>query len=111
MTAKFRLSAFGDEISADLAEQLQTLIGLNVHGLDLRGAWGKNVAKMDDEDVARVKRICGETGVKIACLGSPVGKSPLGEPANFELGNLTRLMAIGKTLGTPLIRIFFVLPA
>lgn len=110
MTATFRLSAFGDEISADLAEQLQTLTGLNVHGLDLRGAWGKNVAKMDDEDVARVKQVCAEYGVSIACLGSPVGKSPLMEPISYELGNLTRLMVIGKALGTNRIRIFSFYP-
>ena len=74
MSATFRLSAFGDEISADLAEQLKTLVSLNVRGLDLRSAWGKNVAKMEDEDVAQVKQVCAEYGVKIACLGSP---SPL----------------------------------
>lgn len=110
MTATFQLSAFGDEISADLAEQLQTLTGLNVHGLDLRGAWGKNVLKMDDNDVARVKQVCGQYGVRIACLGSPVGKSPLEEPISFEIGNVTRLMEIGKALGTRLIRIFSFYP-
>ncbi len=110
MTATFRLSAFGDEISADLAEQLQTLTGLGVYGLDLRGAWGKNVAKMDDEDVARVKQVCAEYGVTIACLGSPVGKSPLLEPLSYELGNLARLMEIGKALGTNRIRIFSFYP-
>lgn len=110
MTATFRLSAFGDEISADLAEQLQTLTGLNVHGLDLRGAWGKNVVKMDDEDIARVKQVCNEYGVTIACLGSPVGKSPLVEPLSFELGNVTRLMAIGNALNTRYIRIFSFYP-
>jgi sugar phosphate isomerase/epimerase len=111
MTATFRLSAFGDEISNDLAEQLQVLVGLNVRGLDLRGAWGKNVAKMSDEDVARVKQVCGEFGVKIACLGSPVGKSPLAEPLDMEKANLTRLMAIGNALGTRFIRIFSFYPA
>jgi sugar phosphate isomerase/epimerase len=110
MTATFRLSAFGDEISADLAEQLKTLTGLNVHGLDLRGAWGKNVSKMDDEDVARVKRVCSEYGVKIACLGSPVGKSSLSAPAEMEKTNLTCLMKIGRALGTRYIRVFSFYP-
>ena len=111
MTATFRLSAFGDEISADLAEQLKTLVGLNVRGLDLREAWGKNVAKMEDDDVARVKQICEGYGVKVACLGSPVGKSPLAMEIDFEKGNLTRLMAIGNMLDTRFIRIFSFYPA
>ena len=111
MTATFRLSAFGDEIDADLAEQLKILVGLNVRGLDLRGAWGKNVAKMEDDDVARVRQVCASSGVRVACLGSPVGKSPLAEPIDFEKGNLARLMAIGKMLDTRFIRIFSFYPA
>jgi sugar phosphate isomerase/epimerase len=111
MTATFRLSAFGDEISSDLAEQLQILVGLNVRGLDLRGAWSKNVAWMSDEDVAQVKQVCAQYGVKIACLGSPLGKSPLAEPLDVERANLTRLMAIGNALDTRYIRIFSFYPA
>ena len=111
MSATFRLSAFGDEIAADLAEQLRTLVGLNVRGLDLRGAWGKNVARMEDEDVARVKQVCAGYDVKVACLGSPVGKSPLAETIDFEKGNLTRLMAIGNMLDARFIRIFSFYPA
>ena len=111
MSATFRLSAFGDEIAADLAEQLRTLVGLNVRGLDLRGAWGKNVARMEDEDVARVKQVCAGYNVKVACLGSPVGKSPLAETIDFEKGNLTRLMAIGNMLDARFIRIFSFYPA
>jgi sugar phosphate isomerase/epimerase len=110
MTATFRLSAFGDEISNDLAEQLQVLVGLNVRGLDLRSAWGKNVSRMEDEDVNHVKQVCADYGVKIACLGSPLGKSPLVNPLDAEKANLTRLMEIGSALGTRLIRIFSFYP-
>jgi len=110
MTATFRLSAFGDEIAADLDEQLAVLTSLNVRGLDLRGAWGKNVARMADEDVARVRKMCDAYGVKIACLGSPLGKSPLVEPLDMEKANLTRLMATGNALGTRYIRIFSFYP-
>jgi sugar phosphate isomerase/epimerase len=110
MTASFRLSAFGDEIAIDLAEQLKTLTDLNVRGLDLRSAWGKNVARLEDEDVARVKQVCAEFGVKIACLGSPLGKSPLAAPLEMEKNNLARLMAIGKMLDTRFIRIFSFYP-
>jgi len=110
MPATFRLSAFGDEIDADLDLQLKTLVGLNVRSLDLRGAWGKNVAKMDDDDVARVKQTLAAHHVKVACLGSPVGKSPLVAPIDYEKGNLTRLMAIGEQLETRYIRVFSFYP-
>lgn len=110
MTASFRLSAFGDEITADLGEQLKVLLGLNVRGLDLRSAWGTNVSKMDDEDVARVKQVCASYGIRIACLASPLGKSPLAAPLEMEKANLVRLMAIGKMLDTRYIRIFSFYP-
>lgn len=35
------LSAFGDEISADLAEQLETLTKYGIHHLEIRSVWGK----------------------------------------------------------------------
>jgi len=110
MSARFQLSAFGDEISDDLDEQLQTLVSLKIHSLDLRGAWGVNVAMMSDAEVARVRQVCGKYGVRIACLGSPVGKSPLSGPAEPEKAKLARLMAIGKTLGTRYIRVFSFYP-
>lgn len=110
MTATFRLSAFGDEICVDLAEQLETLVSLNVHCLDLRAAWGKSIIKMDDEDVVQVKQTCAKYGVQVACLASPVGKSPLIAPLDMEIANLTRLMAIGQTLAVRYIRMFSFYP-
>jgi len=110
MTAQFHLSAFGDEIGNDLAEQLTVLAGLNVRMLDLRSAWGINVAKMTDEDVARVRSLSAEHGVKIACLGSPLGKSPLVAAPEAEIANLKRLMVVAKMLDTRYIRIFSFYP-
>ena len=39
-TASFTISAFGDEIAADLESQLQTLNELKIPCLELRAAWG-----------------------------------------------------------------------
>jgi hypothetical protein len=38
-----RLSAFADEISADLNEQIEVLHSERIHFIDLRGVWGINV--------------------------------------------------------------------
>jgi hypothetical protein len=61
MTATFTISAFGDEIAPDLAEQLTTLNALEIGGLDLRGAWGKNVVRMEDDDLAQVVKLYDST--------------------------------------------------
>jgi sugar phosphate isomerase/epimerase len=109
-SAVFTLSAFGDEISGDLDEQLSVLNGLNVGYLDLRGAWGKNVLHMEGDDLAQVVRVCAEHKVKVACLGSPIGKSPILEPIEYELGNLRKIMHVGDVVGCRNVRVFSFYP-
>jgi len=110
MTATFKLSAFGDEISNDLAEQLQTLTALRISQLDLRAAWGKNVTIMDEGDVSRIRKMCRTYSVTVSCLASPVGKTPLVDPIQVEQGRLERLIAIGNSLDTHFVRIFSFYP-
>jgi sugar phosphate isomerase/epimerase len=110
MTSAFFLSAFGDEISTDLTEQLGVLTSLNIHGLDLRAALGKNVALLEGDDLLLVKNLCAQFGVQVACLGSPVGKSPLEEPIAFEQQRLEHMIGVGNALGTRRVRIFSFYP-
>ena len=65
---------------------------------------------MSDDEVAKVKQVLGNYGVSVSCLGSPVGKSPLVDPIENELNNLSRLFKIGETLDTRNIRIFSFYP-
>lgn len=110
MTATFTISAFGDEIAPDLDEQLTTLNALEIGCLDLRGAWGKNVLRMDDDDLAQVVKVCDAHHIQVACLGSPIGKSPIEEPVDYEIGNLTRIFHVGETVGCRRIRLFSFYP-
>ncbi len=109
--ARFTLSAFGDEIAPDLQEQLKLLNELNIHYLDLRSAWGKNVLAFDADETGRVKRLCGEYGVKVACIGSPIGKTPLADPVERDLANLDCLIEIAAALDCRRVRIFSFYPA
>jgi sugar phosphate isomerase/epimerase len=108
--ATFTLSAFGDEISSDLEEQLEHLNTLDIHYLDLRGAWGKNVLAFTDGDVGRVKQLCADHGIRVACIGSPIGKSPLADPIEKELANLDRIIEIGAALDCSRLRVFSFYP-
>ena len=111
MSAYFKLSAFGDEIADDLAEQLRVLNQLNVGYLELRGAWGKNVLKLSDEEVDRVRQMCADAGIAVSGLGSPIGKSPLTDPIENEVANLRRMIEIARSLGTTrTIRVFSFYP-
>jgi sugar phosphate isomerase/epimerase len=108
--ADFAISAFGDEIATDLDDQLRVLSDLQISGLELRGAWGKNVLKLTDEEVATIRAQCGAYGVRVSSLGSPIGKSPLRDPIENEKGNLARAFEIGEALGTRAVRIFSFYP-
>ena len=108
--AEFALSAFGDEIVVDFEGQLLCLRNLNVGWVDLRAAWGVGVLHLDDEMVARVHQLCHQYGIKIACVGSPVGKSPIAAPLEVELANLERIFRIAECVGTRMIRVFSFYP-
>ncbi|MBN1876472.1 MAG: sugar phosphate isomerase/epimerase [Anaerolineae bacterium] len=110
MSATFTISAFGDEIDQDLEVQLAVLNKLDVGYLDLRGAWGKNVLRMDDDDLANVMDLCDKHAIKIACLGSPIGKSPIMEPLDDELNNLRQIIHVGEVVGCRNVRLFSFYP-
>ena len=108
--ATFTISAFGDEIAADLNEQCRVLNELRIGYLELRGAWGVNVLKMSDAEVDRVQATLAAHNIRVSALGSPVGKSPLLDPIENEVANLQRLGQIAHKLGTRHIRIFSFYP-
>lgn len=106
----WRISAFGDEVSDDLHEQLQILRALKIGFLELRGVWGKNVLHLSDDEVQRIAAVCSEQGMAISAIGSPVGKSLITQPLEQEMQNLARIFAIAEALGTRLVRVFSFYP-
>ncbi len=108
--ASFTISAFGDEIADDLAEQLIVLRDLQIRYLELRGAWGKNVLHLTDDEAQRVQELSAHYGIGISAIGSPIGKSPIAAPLADEVANLERIIAIGKIVGASLVRVFSFYP-
>ncbi|MFL5805613.1 MAG: sugar phosphate isomerase/epimerase family protein [Roseiflexaceae bacterium] len=109
---EFILSAFGDEIADDLAEQLDLLEAEGVRHLEVRGAWGQNVLDLDDAQLARAAGMLRERGFGVSAIGSPVGKSSIEQPRAYELERLRRAIAAAEAFGTPRIRVFsFYVPA
>ncbi len=52
---QFTLSAFGDEIAADLAEQLDVMQQEGIPALEFRAAWGTNILDLSDDQVRQAK--------------------------------------------------------
>ena len=105
-----KISAFGDEAAVDFEEQLQVLRNLNISLIDIRAAWGVNCADFTAERVARIKLLLEQYGVAAACMGSPIGKSPITDPIEIECERLKRIGDCARQLGTRNIRLFSFYP-
>ena len=105
------ISAFGDEIAEGFETQLQVLQRLRIAMIDIRAAWDINCAQFSDDHVARINALCQRYEINVACMGSPIGKSPIDEPITIESERLKRIGEIAKQLGTRNIRIFSFYPA
>ena len=105
-----RISAFGDEIAVDFAEQLSVLNQLEIPLIDIRAAWGVNCSQFTGDHIDRISSLCAKTNIAVSCMGSPIGKSPITDPIAIES---ERLKTIGETahqLGTRNIRLFSFYP-
>lgn len=100
------LTGFADEISPDLDEQLATLAAEELRYLELRGVWGKNVLKLSDGELARVREALARAGVKVSSIGSPIGKIGIGDDFAPHLADFQRALRVARELDAPFIRIF-----
>src|SRR6266446_3827270 len=105
-----RLSAFADEISPDLDEQIAVLTSEHIHFLDLRGVWNTNVLDLTDQQVARIKETLDAHGIGVAAIGSPIGKVPIDSSFDEHLHRFERAITVARALQTPYIRIFSFYP-
>ncbi len=105
-TAKFTLSAFADEIDDDLATQLDVLDAEGVTYVEFRSAWGRNVLDLDASQLEKAAALFKERRFRVSAIGSPIGKSELSQPREFEMERLERAIAAAKALGTYQIRVF-----
>jgi len=104
------LSAFADEISPDLNEQIAVLQGEHIHYIDLRGIWGTNVLDLSDEQVRQSKQMLDEHGIKVAAIASPLGKVPIDTPFEEYLKRVERAIELAHVYQSSFIRIFSFYP-
>ena len=105
-----RLSAFADEIAADLGEQITVLRQEGLGYIDLRAAWGVNVLDLTDTQVAEARRQLGEAGIGVAAIGSPIGKAPVDGDFDQHLTRFERALTLARTFETKYVRVFSFYP-
>lgn len=72
--ADFLLSAFIDEYSDDLREQISALQRYGIGYVELRHCNGKNVSEFSKSDSAAIKQSFDDAGIEVYSIGSPIGK-------------------------------------
>lgn len=103
----FTYTGFADEISPDLGIQLDTMSSLGLTGLDLRSVGGVNVLQLTDDDLKAVRDKCGQFGMHVSCIGSPVNKvGYTSDNRTAEIEKLRRAIHAAEIVGTNRIRLF-----
>jgi 3-dehydroshikimate dehydratase len=100
------LSGFADEISADLAEQLDTLESLDVKYLELRGVWNKNVLALSSDELDQVRAELRRRGIGVSAIGSPIGKVRIDSDFEEYKSLVQHAIDVTVKMDTPYIRMF-----
>ncbi len=104
--SKFIISAFGDEISPHLDEQIRVLRDHDIHYLEFRGMEGKGIIDYPLAEVKTAQHKLADAGVAISAVGSPIGKIPITEAYEPHLERFKKTMDVAQALDTPYIRMF-----
>ncbi|AIY01131.1 xylose isomerase [Arthrobacter sp. PAMC 25486] len=100
------LSGFGDEVDPDPKVQAAVLLALGASHIEVRSAWGTNVVELTDEQIAELKTILDESGLKVSAVASPIGKVDISLPVEHETERLRRIIVVAKALEAKYIRMF-----
>jgi len=83
----WQLSIITDEVSHDFEQALDMIKEWGLKYVELRTVDRTNLADLDDEGVARVKRLLDEHGLSVVALASPFLKCYLHEPKGGPAGD------------------------
>jgi L-ribulose-5-phosphate 3-epimerase len=103
---KFILSAFGDEISPHLDEQMRVLLANGIHFLEFRGLEGKVIIDYPLQEVKNAYQKLADAGIGISAVGSPIGKIPVTEAFAPHLERFKKAIEVAHALKTNNIRMF-----
>lgn len=104
--ADFILSAFADEASSKLDEQIEALEKENIRMIELRGVDGVNCADLTIEEAVQIEKKLSAHNITLSALGSPYGKIGILDPFEEHLAKLEKSMEVCKILHCDKIRMF-----
>ena len=99
-------SAFADEYSADLSEQISALKKHGIENLELRSVGGKFIPDISLAEAKEIKRVLDGEGISVSALGSPLGKVVITEDMNDYNEKSEHIFDVADILETKLVRCF-----
>lgn len=109
--ARFILSAFADEASPILDEQIRALKENGITHIEPRIIEGRGIITLTDEELREIREKLDRAGITVGSLGSPIGKFSIEDDFDGQLQAFDRALTACEILGTRRMRIFsFFLP-
>jgi 3-dehydroshikimate dehydratase len=105
-----KLSAFADEISPDLDEQIKVCRENAVTHFELRGVYGKNVLDFDAALRNEIRTKLRASAIGVISIGSPIGKVKITEPWPDHFERFKIAVDAAEFFGAPLLRVFSYYP-
>ena len=105
-----KLSAFADEISPDLDEQIRICRECAVTHVELRGVNQINVLDFDNALRREIKEKLTASGMGVICIGSPIGKVKIDDSWPDHLERFKIAVDAAEYFNAPFIRLFSYYP-
>ena len=100
------LSAFADEASQSIDEQIAVLKQSNIDHVDLRNVDGINIVDLPIDHAKQVKEKLDAAGITVGMYGSPIGKIDITEDFTTDQNRLKHLGKLKKVFGATNVRTF-----
>ncbi|MFD0677426.1 MULTISPECIES: sugar phosphate isomerase/epimerase family protein [unclassified Paenibacillus] len=100
------LSAFADEISPELSEQIALLTSEQIQHIDFRSVNGKKLKELKVKELRDIKRNLAEEGISVSCIGSAVGKIDITADLEAHYEELKQAVEAAHLMDTRCVRIF-----
>ncbi|MBR2867623.1 MAG: TIM barrel protein [Clostridia bacterium] len=104
--AKFLFSAFADEASADILEQIAACKANGIDYIELRNVNGKNISNFSVEEAKELKKLLDDNGIKVSSIGSHYGKIEITDDFAPHFEAFKQTVEVAKVLETKYIRMF-----
>ncbi|MBI1373826.1 MAG: TIM barrel protein [Phycisphaera sp.] len=100
------LSAFADEASESVDDQIAVLKETQIDHVDLRCVDGVNICDLPVDHAKEVKAKLDDAGISVCMYGSPIGKLDIADDFEVDVNRLRRLGELKRVFGAEKVRLF-----